>query len=236
VIQRPPYKSETSTPRFTHAISWQVVEMLPCGRPERFSDGMLTGEGVLNLLKDQKAMENYGVTSIESHGKNSLLVDLDMLVCKEDLDRVGIAEDRLLDAEDMARTRSCRSSRYAEIQRRWNLVTIPFLLIKQRGIEHGRFKVSDSRTDTESWGRVCPYPLVLTKKALEKAPSGGILKILCDAPASAEDSLPRFAQDKGMPFRSLRLVTAGRSSFRSRKSCLLCRLCKAPEICSGAFL
>ena len=30
-------------------------------------------------------------------------------------------------------------------------------------------------------GRVCPYPLVLTKKALEKMPSGGILKILCDA-------------------------------------------------------
>ena len=36
-------------------------------------------------------------------------------------------------------------------------------------------------------GRVCPYPLVLTKKAIEKIPSGGILKILCDAPASAED-------------------------------------------------
>jgi tRNA 2-thiouridine synthesizing protein A len=48
-------------------------------------------------------------------------------------------------------------------------------------------------------GRVCPYPLVLTKKALEKLPNGGILKILCDAPASAEDSLPRFAESKGMP-------------------------------------
>lgn len=47
-------------------------------------------------------------------------------------------------------------------------------------------------------GRVCPYPLVLTKKALEKLPSGGILKVLCDAPASAEDSLPRFAESKGM--------------------------------------
>ncbi len=46
-------------------------------------------------------------------------------------------------------------------------------------------------------GRVCPYPLVLTKKALEKMPSGGLLKILCDAPASAEDSLPKFAAGKG---------------------------------------
>jgi tRNA 2-thiouridine synthesizing protein A len=53
-------------------------------------------------------------------------------------------------------------------------------------------------------GRVCPYPLVLTKKALEKLPSGGILKVLCDAPASAEDSLPRFAQDKGYAFESVK--------------------------------
>ena len=53
-------------------------------------------------------------------------------------------------------------------------------------------------------GRVCPYPLVLSKKALEKIPSGGILKILCDAPASAEDSLPRFAQDKGYGFESVK--------------------------------
>lgn len=46
-------------------------------------------------------------------------------------------------------------------------------------------------------GRVCPYPLVLAKKALEKLPSGGILKILSDASASAEDSLPTFAKGKG---------------------------------------
>jgi len=55
-------------------------------------------------------------------------------------------------------------------------------------------------------GRVCPYPLVLTKKALEKLPNGGILKVLCDAPASAEDSLPRFAQDKGMAFEVVKLA------------------------------
>lgn len=54
-------------------------------------------------------------------------------------------------------------------------------------------------------GRVCPYPLVLTKKALEKLPNGGILKILCDAPASAEDSLPRFAEGKGYPIEVVKL-------------------------------
>lgn len=48
-------------------------------------------------------------------------------------------------------------------------------------------------------GRVCPYPLVLTKKQMEKMGSGQVLKILCDAPASAEDSIPRFAEKSGFP-------------------------------------
>jgi tRNA 2-thiouridine synthesizing protein A len=60
-------------------------------------------------------------------------------------------------------------------------------------------------TDTlDVLGRVCPYPLVLTKKKLEKMESGGILKILCDAPASAEDSLPRFAEKKGFEFEAVK--------------------------------
>lgn len=66
-----------------------------------------------------------------------------------------------------------------------------------------------SQTPTQTLdvlGRVCPYPLVLTKKALEKLPNGGILKILCDAPASAEDSLPRFAADKGYPIEVVKLA------------------------------
>jgi tRNA 2-thiouridine synthesizing protein A len=55
-------------------------------------------------------------------------------------------------------------------------------------------------------GRVCPYPLVLTKKALEKLASGGVLKILCDAPASAEDSLPRFCESKGFPIEVVKVA------------------------------
>ena len=43
----------------------------------------------------------------------------------------------------------------------------------------------------DTLGRVCPYPLLLTKKAVEKLSSGQVLKVLCDAPASAEDSIPR---------------------------------------------
>ena len=46
-----------------------------------------------------------------------------------------------------------------------------------------------------------PYPLLLTKKALEKLGSGQMLKVLCDAPASAEDSIPRYAEKQGYTFR-----------------------------------
>jgi TusA-related sulfurtransferase len=54
-------------------------------------------------------------------------------------------------------------------------------------------------------GRVCPYPLVLSKKAVEKLSSGQILKVLCDAPASAEDSLPKWAEKNGYKFEAVKL-------------------------------
>jgi len=69
-----------------------------------------------------------------------------------------------------------------------------------------------SQTPTETLdvlGRVCPYPLVLTKKQLEKIPADGILKILCDAPASAEDSIPRFAEKKGYGIEVVKLEDKG---------------------------
>jgi tRNA 2-thiouridine synthesizing protein A len=53
-------------------------------------------------------------------------------------------------------------------------------------------------------GRVCPYPLVLSKKEIEKLGAGQILKVLCDAPASAEDSIPRWAEKQGYKFESVK--------------------------------
>ncbi|HEB02723.1 MAG TPA: sulfurtransferase TusA family protein [Nitrospirae bacterium] len=53
-------------------------------------------------------------------------------------------------------------------------------------------------------GRVCPYPLVLTKKKLEKMNDGEVLKVLCDASASAEDSIPQWAKKKGFQFESVK--------------------------------
>ncbi len=58
----------------------------------------------------------------------------------------------------------------------------------------------------DTLGRVCPYPLLLTKKAVEKLSSGQVLKVLCDAPASAEDSIPRYAEKQGYGFESVKLA------------------------------
>ena len=61
----------------------------------------------------------------------------------------------------------------------------------------------------DTLGRVCPYPLLLTKKALEKLGSGQTLKVLCDAPASAEDSIPRYAEKQGFAFESVKIEDKG---------------------------
>jgi tRNA 2-thiouridine synthesizing protein A len=58
-------------------------------------------------------------------------------------------------------------------------------------------------------GRVCPYPLVLTKKTMDKATGGTLLKVLCDAPASAEDTIPKYAEKQGFEFESVKVEDKG---------------------------
>jgi tRNA 2-thiouridine synthesizing protein A len=58
-------------------------------------------------------------------------------------------------------------------------------------------------------GRVCPYPLVLTKKTLEKAAGGTLLKVLCDAPASAEDTIPKYCANKGFECELVKIEDKG---------------------------
>jgi len=116
IVQRPPYKSENPKLAITHAIAYQTVEIL-------LDDGetvtpvlCFIGEGVLACLKGQKAMENYGITSTEMHLKSALLVDLDVLVCKEDLDRFGITADKIVDAEDMGADKKIQVVPFDNIQ------------------------------------------------------------------------------------------------------------------------
>ncbi|MBI5026468.1 MAG: sulfurtransferase TusA family protein [Nitrospirae bacterium] len=58
-------------------------------------------------------------------------------------------------------------------------------------------------------GRVCPYPLVMVKKAMEKLGSGQVLKVLADAPASVEDTIPRFCEKQGYSLETVKLEDKG---------------------------
>ncbi len=101
IVQRPPYKSENPKLALTHAISSQSVEIYLEDGDLVTADVAFIGDGVLNCKKDQKALETYGLSSTESHIKMSLLLDLNVLVCKEDLERFGMTEnDIVIDAEE----------------------------------------------------------------------------------------------------------------------------------------
>jgi sulfur relay (sulfurtransferase) DsrF/TusC family protein len=117
VVQKPQYKGETSRLAITHAISYQTVEILLEDGETVTPKLCFVGEGVLGLQKGQNAMDLYGITSTESHVKNCLLVDLDVLVCKEDLAKYGIPEDAMPNAEDMGADKSIQIVPFAEIQK-----------------------------------------------------------------------------------------------------------------------
>lgn len=117
IVQKPQYKGETSRLAITHAISYQTVEILLDDGDTVTPKLCFVGEGVLGLQKGQNAMELYGITSTESHMKNTLLVDLDVLVCKEDLDRYGIPEDAMPNADEMGADKTIQVVPFAEIQK-----------------------------------------------------------------------------------------------------------------------
>lgn len=118
IVRALPYKTEASRLALTHAISSQTVEIY-------LEDGdnvepvvCFIGDGVLNCLKSQQAMKHYGITSIEQHMKNSLLLDLNVMICKEDVDRFGIKEaDLIMDAEDIGGETKAKLVPYSEIQK-----------------------------------------------------------------------------------------------------------------------
>jgi len=117
VVQKPQYKGETSRLAITHAISYQTVEILLEDGDTVTPKLCFIGEGVLGLQKGQNAMDLYGITSTEAHMKNTLLVDLDVLVCKEDLAKYGIPEDAMPSAEEMGADKSIQVVPYTEIQK-----------------------------------------------------------------------------------------------------------------------
>ncbi len=102
IVQRPGYKSENPKLALTHAIASQSVEIYLEDGDEVICDVAFIGDGVLNCVKDQKAVENYDLNSTESHVKMALLCDMNILVCKEDLEKFGMTEDDIvMNAEEI---------------------------------------------------------------------------------------------------------------------------------------
>jgi sulfur relay (sulfurtransferase) DsrF/TusC family protein len=116
IVRSLPYKSEASRLALTHAIASQTVEIY-------LEDGdnvepflALVGDGVLNGLKNQ-SNKCYGITTLEQHITNALLLDLNVYYCKEDLDRLGISEDQLvMDAESLGGDMKASIVPFSEIQ------------------------------------------------------------------------------------------------------------------------
>ena len=117
IVQKPQYKGETSRLAITHAIAYQTVEIFLEDGETVTPTLCFVGEGVLGLQKGQKAMDFYGITSTESHLKSCLLVDLDVLVCKEDLAKYGIPEEMMPDAEEMGADMKIKVAPFSEIQK-----------------------------------------------------------------------------------------------------------------------
>ncbi|UCH80321.1 MAG: DsrE family protein [Nitrospiraceae bacterium] len=116
IVQRPGYKSENPKLALTHAIASQSVEIYLDDEDEVTCDVAFIGDGVLNCIKDQKAVENYQLNSTESHIKMALLCDLNIFVCKEDLDKYGLTEnDIVLDANEMGGDLEVKVVPYEEI-------------------------------------------------------------------------------------------------------------------------
>jgi sulfur relay (sulfurtransferase) DsrF/TusC family protein len=118
MVQRPPYKSENPRLALTHAISSQTAEIYMDEGDSVVPTIVFVGDGVLNAVKGQQAMKLYGVTSTESHIKNSLLIDVPIWVCKEDMERLGLKEDQMVtDAEEIGGELKTKFVSYADIQK-----------------------------------------------------------------------------------------------------------------------
>jgi sulfur relay (sulfurtransferase) DsrF/TusC family protein len=63
-------------------------------------------------------MDHYDLTSTEQHIKMALLLDLNILVCKEDLERFGLTEDDIvIDAEEFGADLTVNIIPYEEISK-----------------------------------------------------------------------------------------------------------------------
>jgi len=73
---------------------------------------------------------------------------------------------------------------------------------KMEGVAMADLKSMTPTEILDALGMVCPYPLILVKKTMEKLPRGAILKIICDLHTTVEDSIPRYCEKHGYRLES----------------------------------
>jgi tRNA 2-thiouridine synthesizing protein A len=66
-------------------------------------------------------------------------------------------------------------------------------------------------------GRICPYPIIETRKALRGIGVGEVLEVVTDNPPTANETLPQLCNLKGMRFERSE-VEPGVWRFRIVKS------------------
>ena len=80
-----------------------------------------------------------------------------------------------------------------------------------------RFQVRpDGTAVLDVRGYVCPYPVIYTRKALERLPEGGMLEVLTDNPPSCEN-VPNAAREDGHEVLGVEPVEPGVWRIRIRK-------------------
>ncbi len=118
IVRSLPYKTEASRLALTHAIASQTVEIYLEDGDSVEPAVCFIEDGVMNCLKSQQAMKHYGVTSLEQHIMNALLLDLKIMICREDVERLGLKEDQLvMDAEAIGGETRAQLVPYSEIQK-----------------------------------------------------------------------------------------------------------------------
>lgn len=116
VVRSLPYKTEASRLALTHAISSQTVEIYLNDGDMVEASVSYVSDGVFNVLKNQQGGKYYGITTNEGHAKNTLLLDLKVLICKEDLDKFGLTEESIvIDAEEIGGDTKANIVPYSEI-------------------------------------------------------------------------------------------------------------------------
>ncbi len=63
-------------------------------------------------------------------------------------------------------------------------------------------KLSQRQPDDvlDTTGKVCPYPLIETRKHLKSLSSGQLLEVLTDSRRSAQETLPDLSKRSGYPY------------------------------------